>query len=179
MFAIVNIAGQQFKVTEGQEIFVHQLDAEEGAKMNFDDVLFVDKEGKMFLNDKEIASKDLEEKLKEAEEKGETLQQFLEKFGEEWANMDEDKMLTKLQRYQTGFQPAGPEDAPPEPAVGRPDGQGVQLRGRIPEARPAGREAGPLRLDDRLPGLVAGRLRSLRAVHGPPHLARRRHLPDR
>ena len=46
MFAIVTIAGQQFKVTEGQEIFVHQLDAEEGAKMNFDDVLFVDNDGK-------------------------------------------------------------------------------------------------------------------------------------
>ena len=46
MFAIVTIAGQQFKVTEGQEIFVHQLDAEEGANMSFDDVLFVENDGK-------------------------------------------------------------------------------------------------------------------------------------
>jgi len=46
MYAIVTIAGQQFKVTEGQEIFVHQLDAEEGAKMNFDQVLLVEKGGK-------------------------------------------------------------------------------------------------------------------------------------
>ena len=46
MFAIVTIAGQQFKVTEGQEIYVHQLDAEEGAKMNFDQVLLVDRDGK-------------------------------------------------------------------------------------------------------------------------------------
>ena len=38
MFAIVSIAGQQFKVEEGQEIFVHQLDAEDGAKVNFDQV---------------------------------------------------------------------------------------------------------------------------------------------
>jgi len=30
MYAIVKIAGQQFKVEQDQEIFVHQLDAAEG-----------------------------------------------------------------------------------------------------------------------------------------------------
>lgn len=38
MFAIVSIAGKQFKVTEGQELFVHRLDAEEGAQVTFDEV---------------------------------------------------------------------------------------------------------------------------------------------
>lgn len=38
MFAIVTIAGQQFKVEEGQEIFVHQLEAEEGDNVTFDQV---------------------------------------------------------------------------------------------------------------------------------------------
>ena len=41
MFAIVSIAGQQFKVEEGQEIFVHQQDASEGDKLSFDQVLLV------------------------------------------------------------------------------------------------------------------------------------------
>ncbi|MCB9310643.1 MAG: 50S ribosomal protein L21 [Lewinellaceae bacterium] len=41
MLAIVNIAGQQFKVTKGQEIFVHQLEAAEGADVVFDQVLMV------------------------------------------------------------------------------------------------------------------------------------------
>ena len=41
MLAIVNIAGQQFKVTEGQEIFVHQLEAGEGDNISFDQVLLV------------------------------------------------------------------------------------------------------------------------------------------
>ena len=40
MFAIVTIAGQQFKVEEGQEIFVHRLEAEAGAAVSFDDVHF-------------------------------------------------------------------------------------------------------------------------------------------
>ena len=38
MFAIVSIAGQQFKVEEGQEIFVHQLEASEGDNVSFDNV---------------------------------------------------------------------------------------------------------------------------------------------
>lgn len=45
MFAIVTIAGQQFKVKEGQELFVHQLDAEEGDKVSFDTVHLIDNDG--------------------------------------------------------------------------------------------------------------------------------------
>ena len=45
MFAIVTIAGQQMKVTEGQEIFVHQLEAKEGDKVTFDQVLLVENDG--------------------------------------------------------------------------------------------------------------------------------------
>ncbi len=47
MFAIVKIAGQQFKVEEGQELFVHQLEAEEGDSLKLDDVLLVDNEGEV------------------------------------------------------------------------------------------------------------------------------------
>ena len=46
MFAIVSIAGQQFKIAEGQEIFVHNLNKEEGAKLSFDEVLLIENEGK-------------------------------------------------------------------------------------------------------------------------------------
>ncbi len=45
MFAIVTIAGQQFKVEEGQELFVHQLEATEGDSLTFDQVLLVDNAG--------------------------------------------------------------------------------------------------------------------------------------
>ncbi len=44
MFAIVSIAGQQYKITEGQEIFVHNLNKNEGEKLTFDDVLLVGKD---------------------------------------------------------------------------------------------------------------------------------------
>jgi large subunit ribosomal protein L21 len=45
MYAIVDIAGQQFKVQKDQKIFVHRLEGEEGAEMNFDQVLLVENEG--------------------------------------------------------------------------------------------------------------------------------------
>ena len=45
MFAIVTIAGQQFKVEEGQKLFVHRLEAAAGDKVSFDEVLLIDKGG--------------------------------------------------------------------------------------------------------------------------------------
>ncbi len=47
MYAIVDIAGQQFKVEKGQEVFVHRLEGDEGAKMNFEKVLLVEDKGKV------------------------------------------------------------------------------------------------------------------------------------
>lgn len=47
MYAIVEIAGQQFKVEKDSKIFVHRLDAEEGATVEFDEVLLLDIDGKV------------------------------------------------------------------------------------------------------------------------------------
>lgn len=45
MYAIVDIAGQQFKVKQGQEVFVNRLEGEEGTDLEFDQVLLIDNEG--------------------------------------------------------------------------------------------------------------------------------------
>jgi len=47
MYAIVDIAGQQFKVVKEQKVYVHRLDAEEGTDMEFAKVLLIDNEGKV------------------------------------------------------------------------------------------------------------------------------------
>ena len=47
MYAIVEIAGQQFKVEKDQQIFVHRLDSKEGAKVIFENVLLIEAEGKV------------------------------------------------------------------------------------------------------------------------------------
>jgi large subunit ribosomal protein L21 len=47
MYAIVEIAGQQVRVEKDQEIIVHRLSAEEGNKVEFNEVLMVDNDGKL------------------------------------------------------------------------------------------------------------------------------------
>ena len=47
MYAVVNIAGQQFKVVKDQQIYVHRLPNKEGEKVTFDEVLLVDNDGKV------------------------------------------------------------------------------------------------------------------------------------
>ena len=47
MYAIVEIAGQQFKVEKDQQIFVHRLEAEQGTNVSFDKVLLLDNQGKI------------------------------------------------------------------------------------------------------------------------------------
>ena len=45
MYAIVEIAGQQFKVEKDQQIYVHRLENKEGSKVEFDNVLLIDNDG--------------------------------------------------------------------------------------------------------------------------------------
>ncbi len=45
MYAIVEIAGQQFKVAKDQKVYVHRLKEDEGAKVSFNKVLLVGSEG--------------------------------------------------------------------------------------------------------------------------------------
>ena len=47
MYAIVEIAGQQFKVEKDQQIFVHRLEVKEGSKVDFENVLLIDNGGKV------------------------------------------------------------------------------------------------------------------------------------
>jgi large subunit ribosomal protein L21 len=45
MYAIVEIAGQQFKVEKDRYLYAHRLKGEEGAALVFDKVLLVDNDG--------------------------------------------------------------------------------------------------------------------------------------
>ena len=47
MYAIVEIAGQQFKVEKDQKYFVHQLEGKPGSKITFENVLLLDDKGKV------------------------------------------------------------------------------------------------------------------------------------
>ena len=47
MYAIVEIAGQQFRVEKEQEVIVHRLEAEPGATLEFGEVMLIDNKGKI------------------------------------------------------------------------------------------------------------------------------------
>jgi large subunit ribosomal protein L21 len=49
MYAIVEIAGQQFKVVKDQKLFVHRLQDKEGSKVSFDKVYLLDDGKKVTL----------------------------------------------------------------------------------------------------------------------------------
>ena len=49
MYAIVEIAGQQFKVAKDQKVYVNRLQGEEGSKVTFDNVLLTDDNGNVTI----------------------------------------------------------------------------------------------------------------------------------
>ena len=54
MYAIVEIAGQQFKVEKDRKVYVHRLSAEEGAQIEFDSVLLVDNDGQVKIGSPKV-----------------------------------------------------------------------------------------------------------------------------
>lgn len=73
MFAVVKIAGQQFKVSEGQSLYVPHIAGNAGDKVEFSDVLMVDADGKI------STGADVKAKVKAeilAEKKGKTVIAF-------------------------------------------------------------------------------------------------------
>ena len=63
MYAIVEIAGQQFKVAKDQKVYVHRLDAKTGTKVFFDQVLLLDYGGKVTVGAPAIANASVEAKV--------------------------------------------------------------------------------------------------------------------
>src|SRR5690606_4230714 len=63
MYAIVNIAGQQFKVAKDQKIFVHRLQGDEGASIEFDSVLLAEDGGKYTVGTPTVAGAKVSAKI--------------------------------------------------------------------------------------------------------------------
>ena len=63
MYAIVEIAGQQFKVSKDLKVYVHRLAVEEGAKVSFDKVLLLDDNGNVTLGAPAVEGASVEAKV--------------------------------------------------------------------------------------------------------------------
>jgi len=63
MYAIVEIAGQQFKVAKDQKLFVHRLQDKEGSKVSFDKVYLLDDGKKVTVGAPAISGAAVEAKV--------------------------------------------------------------------------------------------------------------------
>ena len=63
MYAIVEIAGQQFKVVKDQKLFVHRLADKEGSKVSFDKVFLLDDGQKVSIGAPAITGASVEAKV--------------------------------------------------------------------------------------------------------------------
>ena len=63
MYAIVDIAGQQFKVEEDQKLYVHRLEVEEGKKVSFQKVLLIDTGNKVSVGNPVVKGASVDAKV--------------------------------------------------------------------------------------------------------------------
>jgi len=63
MYAIVDIAGQQFKVEKDQKLYVHRLEVEEGKKVSFQKVLLIDTGNKVSVGDPVVKGASVDAKV--------------------------------------------------------------------------------------------------------------------
>ena len=63
MNAIVNISGKQFKVQKDTKLFVNRLDAKEGDKVTFDNVLLLDNGSKVVVGKPTVKDATVEAKV--------------------------------------------------------------------------------------------------------------------
>jgi large subunit ribosomal protein L21 len=65
MYAIVEIAGQQYKVEKDQKIYTHRLAGEEGSEVTFDKVLLTDNDGNVTVGSPTVDGASVKAKIVE------------------------------------------------------------------------------------------------------------------
>jgi len=97
MYAIVNIAGHQFKVEKQQELFVHRLEGKEESTVSFDNVLLIDNNGKIVVGSPKIDGASVSAKILE-HLKGEKVLVFKKKRRKGYQKLNGHRQLfTKIQ----------------------------------------------------------------------------------
>ena len=63
MNAVVEISGKQFKVAKDSKLYVHRLDAKEGSKVSFENVLLLDNGSKVVVGTPTVTGASVEAKV--------------------------------------------------------------------------------------------------------------------
>lgn len=116
MYAIVEIAGHQYKVQKDQLIFVNRLQDDEGAKVSFDNVLLIDNDGKVNIGAPAISGAQITAKV-ERHLKGDKVIIFKKKRRKGYRKKNGFRAsLTELRIEgitQSGAKPAAKKEAAP------------------------------------------------------------------
>lgn len=97
MYAIVDIGGKQFKVTQDQSIFVPKMEGEAGASVSFDQVLLVDNDGKVDVGTPQVKGAKVSGKILE-HVKGDKVLVFKKKRRKGYKNLNGHRQdFTKVQ----------------------------------------------------------------------------------
>ena len=146
MYAIVEIAGQQFKVQKDQKIFVHRLDAEAGKKIDFDKVLLIDNGGKITLGAPAIAGASVSAKVEE-HVKGDKVIVFRKKRRKGYAKKNGHRQsftaLTIKDIKASGAKPAAKKEEAKKEAAPKAEAKKPAAKKAPAAKKPAAKKAAP------------------------------------
>ena len=136
MYAIVEIAGQQFKVEKDQQIFVHRLDSEEGSKIDFDKVLLLDDAGSVNVGAPVITGAKVTAKVLE-HLKGDKVIVFKKKRRKGYKVKNGHRQyLTKLEILAIDAKAPAAKKTPPK-KVAKPDAEKAPAKKTVAKKAPA------------------------------------------
>ncbi len=131
MYAIVDIAGQQFKVEKDQKLFVHRLEGEEGNQVSFDKVLLIDSGNKIMVGDPVVKGACVDAKII-AHVKGDKVLVFKKKRRKGYQKLNGHRQyMTQIQIEgitESGAKPKKAETAKKEPSSRVAEGNEVKSK---------------------------------------------------
>jgi large subunit ribosomal protein L21 len=143
MYAIVEIAGQQFKVEEGKKIFVNKLEAEEGKSLEFDRVLLVEDNDKIVVGEPTVKDLVVEGKVL-ANVKGDKVIVFKKKRKKGYrVKNGHRQQFTQVEIVRIGEKGAEPKPAAKKTAVKHEEPETAVAEAVETEAKAAPKKAAP------------------------------------
>ncbi len=142
MYAIVEIAGQQFKVEEGKKIFVHRLENEEDAVVEFDKVLLVEDGDKVLIGEPVVKDFIVEGKVIDDSVRGDKVIIFKKKRKKGYRIKNGHRQnFTQIEITGIGQKGSIVRTAPKKEQVKKAEPE-VQAE-EVVETKPAGKKAAP------------------------------------
>jgi large subunit ribosomal protein L21 len=133
MYAIVNIAGQQYKVEKDQKLFVHRLTGKEGETIRFDEVMLIDNDKSVVIGEPTIKGAVITGKVL-SHPKGDKVQVFKKKRRKGYkVQRGHRQFLTEIQ-IQDIIEKGAAKETKPKAAVKKETKSDTEAKAAAPKA---------------------------------------------